>query len=53
MSAELELEVDNHNYCFAAGAEYHLWHTEDMRDTSQDDNQGVAKTDIYTYISCN
>ena len=54
MSQELELALphDNPGYCFQYGTDYHLWHAEDLRDSSQDDNIGVAWTDVYLHTMC-
>ena len=46
---DLPLMNGKSEYCFENGTEYHLWHTEDMTDTSEHDNFGTAYTDIYIY----
>ena len=46
---DLPLPNGKSEYCFENGSEYHLWHVEDMTDTSEHDNFGTAYTDIYIY----
>ena len=51
-SKEIIVNLPNRNYCFEPKKSYHLWYAEDEHDSSESDNHGTAKTDVFVRLPC-